>query len=132
MLVDADADLDEAVPGIITSAFVYAGQKCSAAARVLVHEAIADQLIERLAGATRVLVVGQAAELGTDVPPVIERSAQERVSRYAAIAQRDGRIVARAETVPDRGWFCPPTIAADLRVRLGRARGGDLRPAARD
>jgi RHH-type transcriptional regulator, proline utilization regulon repressor / proline dehydrogenase / delta 1-pyrroline-5-carboxylate dehydrogenase len=114
VLVDADADLDEAVPGIITSAFAYAGQKCSAAARVLVHEAIADQLIERLAGATRVLVVGQAAELGTDVPPVIERSAQERVSRYAAIAQRDGRIVARAETVPDHGWFCPPTIAADL------------------
>src|SRR5581483_4481870 len=47
VIVDSDADLDEAVPAIVTSAFVYAGQKCSAAARVLVHEAIADQLIER-------------------------------------------------------------------------------------
>ena len=64
VLVDADADLDEAVPGIVSSAFVYAGQKCSAAARVLVHEAIADQLIERIAGAAGVLVVGQASELG--------------------------------------------------------------------
>ena len=79
VIVDSDADLDEAVPAIVSSAFVYAGQKCSAAARVLVHQAIADQLIERVAGAARVLVVGQADQLGTDVPPVIEAAAQERV-----------------------------------------------------
>jgi len=114
VIVDADADLDEAVPAIVSSAFAYAGQKCSAAARVLVHDAIADQLIERVAGAVRVLVVAQASELGTEVPPVIESSAQERVSRYADLAARDGRIVARAENVPQRGWFCPPTVAADL------------------
>ena len=114
VIVDADADLDEAVPAIVSSAFVYAGQKCSAAARVLVHDATAEQLIERIAGAVRVLVVDQASELGTDVPPVIERSAQERVARYAALASRNGRIVAQAERVPDRGWFCPPTVAADL------------------
>ena len=90
VIVDSDADLDEAVPGIVSSAFVYAGQKCSAAARVLVHEAIADQLIERVAGAASVLVVGQADQLGTDVPPVIEQSAKERVDRYAAIAARAG------------------------------------------
>ncbi|MBV9715135.1 MAG: aldehyde dehydrogenase family protein, partial [Solirubrobacterales bacterium] len=78
VIVDSDADLDEAVPAIVTSAFAYAGQKCSAAARVLAHDAIADALIERVAGAVRVLVVGQAGELATDVPPVIERAAHER------------------------------------------------------
>ncbi len=114
VIVDSDADLDEAVPGIVSSAFVYAGQKCSAAARVLVHEAIADQLIERVAGAVRVLVVGQADQLGTDVPPVIERAAQERVDRYAAVAAEQGRLAARIESVPDHGWFCPPTVAVDL------------------
>jgi RHH-type proline utilization regulon transcriptional repressor/proline dehydrogenase/delta 1-pyrroline-5-carboxylate dehydrogenase len=114
VIVAADAELDEAVPGIIASAFAYAGQKCSAASRVLVHEAIADHLIDRLAGAARVLVVGQAEQLGTEVPPVIERSAQERVNRYAELAAKQGRIVAQAQSVPDRGWFCPPTIAADL------------------
>ena len=114
MIVDADADLDEAVPAIVSSAFVYAGQKCSAASRVLVHEAIADALIERVAGATAVLAVGQAAELGTDVPPVIEQSARERVQGYIEQAQRDGRIAAQVQPVPDRGWFCPPTVAADL------------------
>ncbi len=114
VIVHSDADLDEAVPGIVSSAFVYAGQKCSAAARVLVHPAIADQLIERVAGAVRVLIVGQADELGTDVPPVIEQAAQERVNRYAALAREQGEIVARVEPVPDRGWFCSPTVAAGL------------------
>jgi predicted delta-1-pyrroline-5-carboxylate dehydrogenase group 2 len=114
VLVDSDADLDEAVPGIVSSAFVYAGQKCSAAARVLVHEAIFETLLERLAGAVRVLVVGQASELGTEVPPVIERDAQQRVSRYAERAAADGLIAAQVEPVPERGWFCPPTLAASL------------------
>ena len=114
VIVDSDADLDDAVPAIVSSAFVYAGQKCSAAARVLVHEAIADTLIERISGAVESLIVGQAEQLGTDVPPVIERSAQERVARYAELAAQQGRIAARVDSVPDRGWFCPPTVAVDL------------------
>ncbi len=114
VIVDADADLDEAVPGIVGSAFAYAGQKCSAASRVLVHEAIADQLLQRIAGAVRVLVVGQAQELGTDVPPVIEQAAQERVGRYAEIAAREGTIVATAPPPESAGWFCPATVASDL------------------
>jgi RHH-type transcriptional regulator, proline utilization regulon repressor / proline dehydrogenase / delta 1-pyrroline-5-carboxylate dehydrogenase len=114
VVVDADADLDEAVPAIVSSAFIYAGQKCSAAARVLVHEAISDQLIERISGAVEVLRVGQASEPGIDVPPVIERSAQERVQRYGELAERQGTVAARAEPVPSHGWFCPPTVAVDL------------------
>jgi RHH-type transcriptional regulator, proline utilization regulon repressor / proline dehydrogenase / delta 1-pyrroline-5-carboxylate dehydrogenase len=102
------------VPGIVGSAFAFAGQKCSAASRVLVHEAITDQLLRRLAGAARVLVVGQADELGTDVPPVIERAAQERVNRYADVAARDGTIVATAESPAGAGWFCPATVTTDL------------------
>ncbi len=114
VIVDSDADLDEVVPALVTSAYLYAGQKCSAAARVLVHEAIHDPLLERLAGAVEVLHVGQAEDLGIDVPPVIEREAQERVARYAAEAERTGRIAARAAEVPDGGWFATPTVAADL------------------
>jgi len=116
VIVDADADLDEVVPAVVSSAFVYAGQKCSAAARVLVHEAVAETLIERVAGATRVLAVGQASELASDVPPVIEASAQERVYSYLKTAAQDGQIVGQVEQVPARVWFCPPTVVADLRA----------------
>jgi RHH-type proline utilization regulon transcriptional repressor/proline dehydrogenase/delta 1-pyrroline-5-carboxylate dehydrogenase len=115
IIVDSDADLDDAVPAIVSSAFVYAGQKCSAASRVLVHEAIADALLERVAGAVDVLVVGQADSFGIDVPPVIERDAQERVERYRALARAGGHIAAEQATdLPNNGWFVAPTVAADL------------------
>jgi RHH-type proline utilization regulon transcriptional repressor/proline dehydrogenase/delta 1-pyrroline-5-carboxylate dehydrogenase len=115
VIVDSDADLDDAVPAIVQSAFVYAGQKCSAASRVLVHEAIADQLLERLAGAVDVLVVGQADTFGTDVPPVIEQDARERVERYRGESSAHGRVVAeRREGAEGHGWFVAPTVVADL------------------
>jgi RHH-type transcriptional regulator, proline utilization regulon repressor / proline dehydrogenase / delta 1-pyrroline-5-carboxylate dehydrogenase len=117
VIVDGDADLDEVVPAVIGSAFNYAGQKCSAASRLLVHQAIADQLLERLAGAVRSLLVDQAQTLGVDVPPVIEREAAERVARYIALASDSGGVVAQAEAGgfgDNEGWFATPTLAADL------------------
>jgi RHH-type proline utilization regulon transcriptional repressor/proline dehydrogenase/delta 1-pyrroline-5-carboxylate dehydrogenase len=113
VIVDSDADLDEVIPGVVHSAFGYAGQKCSAAARVLVHEAVAETLVERLAGAVATLRVGQAERFDTDVPPVIEQEAQDRVTRYAELAERDGRLLASGEA-PDEGWFCRPAVATGL------------------
>jgi predicted delta-1-pyrroline-5-carboxylate dehydrogenase group 2 len=114
VLVDSDADLDDVVPAVVHSAFIYAGQKCSAAARVLAHEAVFDKLVERVAGAVEVLQVGQADDFATEVPPVIEQEAQQRVDRYASLAADEGRIAARRDSVPDEGWFCPPILAVDL------------------
>jgi RHH-type proline utilization regulon transcriptional repressor/proline dehydrogenase/delta 1-pyrroline-5-carboxylate dehydrogenase len=114
VIVDSDADLDDAVPAIVRSAFTYAGQKCSAASRVLVHEAIHDTLLERLAGATRRLIVGQAETFGTDVPPLIEREAQERVARYASLAEERGRLEVPGSETPQEGWFRPPVVACQL------------------
>jgi RHH-type proline utilization regulon transcriptional repressor/proline dehydrogenase/delta 1-pyrroline-5-carboxylate dehydrogenase len=79
-----------------------------------VHEAIAEAAVERIAGAVRELEVTQADELACQVPPVIERSAQERVLGYIEQASRGGTIAARVEEHPAQGWFVPPTVAADL------------------
>jgi RHH-type transcriptional regulator, proline utilization regulon repressor / proline dehydrogenase / delta 1-pyrroline-5-carboxylate dehydrogenase len=114
VIVDSDADLDEAVPGIVGSAFAYAGQKCSAASRVLVHEAVFETLAERLDGAVRVLRVGGADSFATDVPPVIEREAQERVERYAALAASEGAVGPEPSELPEGGWYCPPRVARGL------------------
>ena len=114
VIVDSDADLDEAVPAILRSAFTYAGQKCSACSRVLAHEAIADQLEERLAGAAASLAVGQAESFAADVPPVIDRESQQRVQEYAERAAADGRVVAGGHDLPEAGWFCAPTVVAGL------------------
>ena len=77
---------------------------------MLVHEAIADTLVERLAGAVEVLRVGQAEDFATEVPPVIDEEAQERVLRYARAGRRAERSRRRGARCPAEGWFCPPTL----------------------
>ena len=120
VIVDADADLDEVVPAIVHSAFGYAGQKCSAAARVLAHEAAADTLLERLAGAVRVLDVGQAEQLRH------RGAAGDRARGAGARDCATPRCRAQgrsrtAEPVPAEGWFCPPTLVDRPPGRLAGA-----------
>ena len=111
IIVDSDADLDDVVPAVLASAFGFAGQKCSAAARVLVHERVAEQLSERLCGALETLMVGQAETFGTDVPPLIEASSQERVERVVAAAAKEGASAYRTLRVPEsNGYFAAPTV----------------------
>ena len=114
IIVDSDADLDEAIPGIVESAFGYAGQKCSAAARVLVHEAVHDALVERLTGAVAGLQLGPPEDFATDVPPVVERDARERVLRYAQLAEREGSLTTTPASSPADGWYVAPAIATGL------------------
>jgi RHH-type proline utilization regulon transcriptional repressor/proline dehydrogenase/delta 1-pyrroline-5-carboxylate dehydrogenase len=114
VIVDADADLDEAVPAIVASAFGYAGQKCSAASRVLAHEAVHDLLVQRLAGAVAGLQMGPAEDFASDVPPVIEQAAAERVRSYAERAAAEGAIVTDDRDLPPDGWYCVPTVATGL------------------
>jgi len=114
VIVDSDADLDEVVPALIGSAFAYAGQKCSAASRVLAHEAIHDALLDRMKGAVEVLEVGPAERMSIDLPAVIEAEARDRHARFAELAEREGRVVARAADVADGGFYAPATLVADL------------------
>jgi RHH-type proline utilization regulon transcriptional repressor/proline dehydrogenase/delta 1-pyrroline-5-carboxylate dehydrogenase len=114
IIVDADADLDDAVPAIVTSSFVYAGQKCSACERVLVHEAVHDALVERLAGAVAALRVGPADDFATDVGPVIDDESRARLLDRIATARREGRVVAEQTDVPPDGHYVPPTVVAGL------------------
>ena len=81
---------------------------------VLVHEALHDALVERLAGAVAGLQVGPADDFGTDVPAVVEREAQERVRRYAELAARTGEISTGMSDVPADGWYVAPIVATRL------------------
>ncbi|TMK62233.1 MAG: aldehyde dehydrogenase family protein [Actinobacteria bacterium] len=111
IIVDTDADLDVAVPAISTSAFGYAGQKCSAASRVIAVGSIFERLVDRLAGAAMVVPVGHAAELRTKCGPLIEREAQERVHRYREMAHAEATVIVERDDVPPEGWYVGPTVA---------------------
>ncbi len=93
ILVFADADLDEAVEAVLRSAFGHAGQKCSAASRVLVEAPIAARFRERLVEACRSLQVGRADHPGTQVNPIIDREAAARLAGAAATARAEGSVL---------------------------------------
>jgi RHH-type proline utilization regulon transcriptional repressor/proline dehydrogenase/delta 1-pyrroline-5-carboxylate dehydrogenase len=112
LIVDRDADPDQAVPGAVLSAFGYAGQKCSAASRLIVVGDAYDEIVERLAGATRELVVGHPARSDTQVGPVIDEDAHKRILRTLEGAPAEGEVLVTHGEVPEAGYFVPPTVVA--------------------
>ncbi len=117
ILIDDDADLDEAVVGVIQSAFGYAGQKCSACSRVIVLEGIYDAFLARLVEAARAVKVGPADDPDTLVGPVIDADARRRILDYQATAATEGRVIYHGDAGEraDQGYFVGPLIAADVR-----------------
>ena len=110
IIVDSDADLDVAVPAIVDSAFGYAGQKCSAASRVIALDPVFDATVARIVGAASIVPVGPPTAMSTVVGPLIDEDAYKRVRRYQEIARGEGEVVLLREDVPDTGWFVGPTV----------------------
>ena len=111
IIVDDDADLDEAVHGVVKSAFGFAGQKCSACSRVLVHDVVYDAFVKRLIEAARALYVGPGSDCGTAVPPVVDVESQQRLLGVIANPGK-GASKLFSSTTPDNGCYVPPTIFA--------------------
>jgi RHH-type proline utilization regulon transcriptional repressor/proline dehydrogenase/delta 1-pyrroline-5-carboxylate dehydrogenase len=93
MLVDSSALPEQVVDAVVTSAFRSAGQRCSALRLLVVHEAIADGVIEMLQGAAQELVVGNPAELATDLGPVIDREAYDNIHRHIDGLKLDAKVL---------------------------------------
>jgi RHH-type proline utilization regulon transcriptional repressor/proline dehydrogenase/delta 1-pyrroline-5-carboxylate dehydrogenase len=115
IIIDADADLDAAIPGVLASAFGYQGQKCSAASRVIVVGDLHDAFLERLIAATRSLTVGDPAQPGHFLGPVIDTVAQARIrSVIEDGAQRARLALYESQSVPQEGCYIAPAIFADV------------------
>ena len=109
IIIDDDADLDEAVRQVITSAFAFQGQKCSACSRAIVVAPIYEKFIERLVQAADSLAVGPAEDPAYFLGPVIDAKAQKLINEYVTLAGQEGRILLRRE-VPEKGCYVPLTI----------------------
>jgi RHH-type proline utilization regulon transcriptional repressor/proline dehydrogenase/delta 1-pyrroline-5-carboxylate dehydrogenase len=116
IILDDDADLDEAVHGVVSSAFVYEGQKCSACSRVIALEGIHDAFLERLVEATRSLNVAPAEDPGCAVGPVIDADARRRVLEYIEKGKAEARLVYAGSVgdLADKGYYVAPHIFADV------------------
>jgi RHH-type proline utilization regulon transcriptional repressor/proline dehydrogenase/delta 1-pyrroline-5-carboxylate dehydrogenase len=115
IIVDDDADLDEAVFGVVASAFGFQGQKCSACSRAIVLEQVYDAFLPRLAAATTSLRVGPAEDPATRVGPVVDEQARDRVRSFSERGRRDARLIAAVDVGPlaEQGWFVGPHVFAD-------------------
>ncbi len=116
IIVDADADLDEAVKGVVDSAFGYQGQKCSAGSRAIVLESIYDSFLARLVEATKSLTVAPAEAPGCSVGPVIDAEARDRILRMIEQGEKEAHLVYAAEvgSLASEGFYVGPHIFADV------------------
>jgi RHH-type proline utilization regulon transcriptional repressor/proline dehydrogenase/delta 1-pyrroline-5-carboxylate dehydrogenase len=116
IIVDEDADLDEAVKGVVDSAFGFGGQKCSAGSRAIVLDGIYEQFLARLVEATRSLAVKPTEDPGCAVGPVIDAEARARIMKYIEQGEREAKLAYRADlgALADAGYFVPPTIFSDV------------------
>jgi 1-pyrroline-5-carboxylate dehydrogenase len=113
ILVDETADLDEAAAGIVSAAFGYQGQKCSACSRAIAVDAVHDVLLEKVLARTAALTIGDpAAGPGVDVGPVIDGGALRKHLDFIAIGKLEGRLAAGGEAVQEArgGFFLRPTV----------------------
>jgi len=122
MIVDSDADLDEAIIDSIYSAFGFQGQKCSALSRLIVLEENHDRVVERLLGAAASVRVGNPEEPGIVVGPVIDEAAYRRILEYIEIGKREATLAYQAKDVPPHGYFIPPTIFTGVKPGMRIAR----------
>lgn len=120
MIIDNDADLDEAIPAALYSAFGYAGQKCSALSRLIVLEDVYDKFVERFLSACPSFPIGDPALPGTIVNPVIDEAAQKSILAYIEIGKKECQLAWQAKLSPEvlasGGFFVPPTVFTGCKV----------------
>ncbi len=113
IIVDESADLDQAVVGVVQSAFGYSGQKCSAASRVIVLEPIYDAFVQRLVEATKSLNIGEAELPSTQVGPVIDANARDRIREYIEKGKAEAQLALELPA-PEQGYFIGPVIFSEV------------------
>jgi acyl-CoA reductase-like NAD-dependent aldehyde dehydrogenase len=118
-----DADIDLAVEGAVWSAFGTSGQRCTAASRMIVHERVASAFSDRLVDRAKALRLGNGLEATTDVGPVVNRPALEKIERYMEIGRDEGAAIAcGGSRAPgnglDGGYFFHPTVFTDVQPKM--------------
>ena len=113
IIIDDDADLDEAVPAVLVSAFGFQGQKCSSCSRVIVLDSIYDNFVDRLVKAAGALTMGPAENPSFSIGPVADGAAFTRIMGYIDHAEEEGKVLFKG-TAPAGSNYVPVTIVGDI------------------
>lgn len=115
IIIDDDADLDEAVPAVLNSAFAFQGQKCSACSRVIVPDALYERFAKRLVKAARAWRVGPAEDPAFAMGAVIDAVAQKKILEYVSLGREEGSVLYESPIPQEEGHWVPLTIFGDIR-----------------
>jgi 1-pyrroline-5-carboxylate dehydrogenase len=114
IVVDRECDLDQAVTGVLNSAFGYQGQKCSACSRAIVDQDVYNDFLEKLKEKVNGLTVGPSDEVNNYMGPVISARAQKSILSYIEKGKQEGRLIAGGEKPEGDGYFIKATVIADV------------------
>lgn len=115
IIIDDDADLDEAVPAVLDSAFGFQGQKCSACSRVIVLDTLHDRFVERLVNAARAWRVGPADDPAFAMGAVVDAAAQKKILEYVSTGRHEGVVLYESPIPQGEGHWVPLTIIGGIR-----------------
>ncbi|MBW7894623.1 MAG: L-glutamate gamma-semialdehyde dehydrogenase [Opitutaceae bacterium] len=121
LVIDNDADLDEAIPAALYSAFGFSGQKCSALSRLIVLDEVYDHFLERFLSACDSFPVGDPAKPGTMVGPVIDADAQKKILGLIEQGKKESKLAFQGKA-PAEGYFVPPTVFVNVKTEHAIAR----------
>jgi len=114
IIVDETADLDLAAEGIVTSAYGFQGQKCSACSRAIIHKDVYDEIVDKVVEKAKEIKVGPVKDKKNYMGPVIDQPAYEKILKYIEIGKKEGKLVLGGEKAKGNGYFIQPTIIKDL------------------
>src|SRR5512133_380880 len=114
IIIDDDADLDEAVPHVLYSAFGFQGQKCSACSRVIVLDAVYDKFIDRLTSMAKATLVGPSEDPTYSMGAVSDGAAQKNIKEYIEIGTREGKLLYSSPVPEGDGYWVPLTIIGGI------------------
>ncbi|HKQ51661.1 MAG TPA: L-glutamate gamma-semialdehyde dehydrogenase [Pyrinomonadaceae bacterium] len=116
IIVDADADLEDAATGVVQSAFGFQGQKCSACSRAIIHADVYDTMLDKIAERTAKIKVGDPTDVATTMSAVINQKAFKTINEYIEKGQAEGgRLLAGGGADGEQGFFIEPTVIADVK-----------------
>src|SRR5260370_31060008 len=113
VVVDETADLDAAAEGIVSSAFGFQGQKCSAGSRAIIVEKVYDKVLKKVIEKTKKLTMGDVTKPETNMGPVVDENAMKKITEYIEVGKHEGRLVAGGGH-HSPGYFIEPTVIADV------------------
>ena len=114
IIVDADADTDLAAEAIVSSAFGFSGQKCSACSRAIVHKDVYDEVLKKSVELTKEIKLGNTID-NTEMGPVINQKQFDKIKGYIEEGKKDGTLEVGGGADDSKGYFIEPTIFSGLK-----------------